>query len=164
VNVGQTPVKALGTTDQHSQVQLYVEGPYDKVVHFIGVEDYGQVLEIPASATGHEALDYLGGHTFNELIKAEQEATALALAGAGRPNCTHTLSEISPRTVGELLYTLEMATAYSGELYDIDAFDQPGVEAGKVATYALLGRRGYESKREEIERARAGSIPRYVIV
>ena len=161
VHVGQTPIKALGTTDQHSQVQLYVEGPYDKVVHFIRVEDYGARLGIPAADTGQDALDYLGGHSFEELINAEQEATALALASAGRPNCTHTLPEVNAFTMGELLYTLEMATAYSGELYDIDAFDQPGVEAGKVATYALLGRRGYESKRREIEQAR--SNPKYVI-
>ncbi len=163
VNVGQTPIKALGTTDQHSQVQLYVEGPYDKVIHFIGVEDYGETLEIPRAATGHEALDYLGGHTFDELIQAEREATALALAEAGRPNCTHILPKVTPYTLGALLYTLEMATAYSGELYDIDAFNQPGVEAGKIATYALLGRRGYESRREEIEKARDKSNPRYVI-
>ena len=163
VHVGQTPVKALGTTDQHSQVQLYIEGPHDKVVHFIGVEDYGLDLEIPAERTGQDSLDYLGGHTFNELIKAEQEATALALAEAGRPNCTHTIPKVTPFTLGELFFTLEMATAYSGELYDIDAFNQPGVEAGKVATYALLGRPGYESRKKEIEAAKAKRQGRFVI-
>ncbi len=163
VHVGQTPVKALGTTDQHSQVQLYIEGPQDKVIHFIGVEDYGLELEIPSEKTGQDSLDYLGGHTFNELIKAEREATALALAEAGRPNCTHILPSVTPFTLGELLFTFEMATAYSGELYDIDAFDQPGVEAGKVATYALLGRPGYESRRRDIEKATKNRREKFVI-
>jgi glucose-6-phosphate isomerase len=164
VNVGPTPIKALGATDQHSQVQLYVEGPYDKVVNFLVVERFRHDVRIPTGDTGEGGVDYLGGHTFGELLKAEQEATALALAEADRPNCAHILPEINAFTVGQLLYLLEVQTALSGELYDINAFDQPGVEAGKVATFALLGRAGYEARRREIEAARARRNPRYVIL
>ena len=78
---------------------------------------------------------------------------------AGRANGSFILPVLNAHTVGQLLFTLEVATAYSGELYDIDAFDQPGVEAGKVATYALLGRPGYEKRRQEIETARANATP-----
>jgi glucose-6-phosphate isomerase len=163
VNVGPTPVKALGATDQHSQVQLYMEGPYDKVINFIAVERYRQDVVIPAGDTGEGGIDYLGGHTFGTLLRAEQEATALALTEAGRPNCAHVLPEVNPFTVGQLLYMLAVQTALSGELYDINAFDQPGVEAGKIATFALLGRKGYEARRAEIEAARARRHAKYII-
>jgi glucose-6-phosphate isomerase len=163
VHVGPTPVKALGATDQHSQMQLYIEGPFDKVVNFLTVERYRQDIAIPLGDTGEPGVDYLGGHTFGELLKAEYEATALALAEAGRPNCTHILPEVNAYTVGQLLYLLEVQTAISGELYNITAFDQPGVEAGKMATFALLGRVGYEERRQQIEAARARRNPRYVI-
>jgi glucose-6-phosphate isomerase len=161
VHVGPTPVKALGATDQHSQVQLYVEGPADKVFNFLFVEEYERDLSI-GNGEG-SGVAYLGGHTFAELIRAEGEATALALAEAGRPNCAHILPRVNAFTVGQLLYTLELQMAISGELYNINAFDQPGVEAGKVNTYALMGRPGYETRRTEIEAARSRRSARYVI-
>ncbi len=161
VHVGPTPVKALGATDQHSQVQLYVEGPADKVFNFLFVEECERDLSIGSGeGTG---VAYLGGHTFAELIRAEGEATALALAEAGRPNCAHVLPRVNAFTVGQLLYTLELQMAISGELYNINAFDQPGVEAGKMNTYALMGRPGFEARRAEIEAARARRSARYVI-
>jgi glucose-6-phosphate isomerase len=150
IHVGPTPIKALGATDQHSQVQLYIAGPKDKTFTFITVDRFNNTLEIPTLKSGQNAVDYLGGHTFNELLAAEAEGTALALAHAGRPNATFRLPEVNAFTLGQLMYLLEVATAISGELYDIDAFDQPGVEAGKVRAYALLGRPGYESQRAEI--------------
>jgi glucose-6-phosphate isomerase len=154
VNVGPTPIKTLGVTDQHSQVQLYIAGPRDKVFTFITVGKFAEEIEIPSWHTGQSAVDYLGGHTFNELLAAEAEGTALALADAGQPNATFRLPEVNAFTVGQLLYTLEVATAISGELYNVNAFDQPGVEGGKVRAYALLGRPGYETKRQEIEARR----------
>ncbi|HWQ15155.1 MAG TPA: glucose-6-phosphate isomerase [Roseiflexaceae bacterium] len=162
-NVGSTPVKALGATDQHSQVQLYVEGPYDKLVNFLAVERYGVEVPIPLAYADLEGVAYLGGHTFNELISAEQRATAIALSEAGRPNITHTLPEVNAFTLGQLFMLLEMQTAIAGELWDINAFDQPGVEAGKVATYALLGRAGYEARRREIISAQAKREARWVV-
>jgi glucose-6-phosphate isomerase len=87
----------------------------------------------------------------NELIHAEQTATELALTKNSRPNSRITLSEVSPYTIGALLYMFEVQTAFSGGLYNINPFDQPGVEEGKVLTYAMMGRSGYEEKKKEIE-------------
>lgn len=151
VHVGQTPVKALGVTDQHSQVQLYTEGPFDKVVTFLGVERYRTETRIPQGYADIPDVSFLSGHTQNELIKAEQSATAYALMKSGHPSNTITLPEVNAFTVGELLYLFEVMTAFAGELLDINAFDQPGVEEGKNATYALLGKPGYDEKRVELQ-------------
>lgn len=150
VNVGPLPVKALGVTDQHSQLQLYAEGPDDKLITFLGVGEFDQAVTIPAPGPEAEALAYLGGHTLAELLWAEQKGTAWALAKRGRPSLTITLPRVDAFSVGALLYMLEMATAIAGELYDVDAFDQPGVELSKQATYALMGRAGYEELVQEI--------------
>jgi glucose-6-phosphate isomerase len=154
VNVGPLPVKALGVTDQHSQLQLYSEGPDDKVITFLGVQEFGATLAIPSAVSlGGEAADslgYLGGRSLSDLMWAEQQATAWALAEHGRPSLTLTLPRVDAASVGALLYLLEMATAVAGELYDVDAFDQPGVELSKKATCALMGRPGYESLADQI--------------
>jgi glucose-6-phosphate isomerase len=159
--VGMTPVKALGVTDQHSQVQLYMDGPSDKVFNFIGVERFDATVEIPSTGLGLSSLDYLGGQTLNELINAERLATTLALTERHRPNCTFLVPEVNPFTVGQLLYLLEVETALIGDLLGIDPFDQPGVEAAKVATYALMGRSGYETQAQEIK-ARIGANRRTI--
>lgn len=151
VFVGQTPVKALGVTDQHSQVQLYTEGPFDKVVTFLGVGEYRKTIEIARGYEDIPAVSFLGGHTLNELIHVEQAATEYALLKAKRLNRTITLPVVNAFTIGQLLYLLEVETAFAGELLNIDAFDQPGVEEGKNATYALLGRPGYEEKKQELD-------------
>jgi len=150
VNVGPLPVKGLGVTDQHSQLQLYAEGPDDKVITFLGVGEFARTVTIPAPGPEAEALAYLGGHSLAELLWAEQKSTAWALAQKGRPSLTITLPKVDAQSVGALIYMLEMATAIAGELYDVDAFDQPGVELSKKATYALMGRAGYEDLAGEI--------------
>ncbi|OGS46259.1 MAG: glucose-6-phosphate isomerase [Elusimicrobia bacterium RIFOXYD2_FULL_34_15] len=147
VNIGPTPVKALGATDQHSQVQLYIEGSYDKVITFLSVEKYRSNVVIPSTKEKH----YLEKHTLNELIKCEEEATRVALTKQMRPNCTITIPEVNEHTIGQIFYMLELATAYIGELFEINAFDQPGVELGKVLTYGLMGRSGFEKEKKEIE-------------
>lgn len=153
VNIGQTPVKALGATDQHSQVQLYAEGPFDKIVVFLAVEDFGKSQEIPKSFADIPSLGFLGGHTLEKLLLAEQKATEFALQKAGKPSMTITLPTVNEHTIGQLLYFFEVATAYAGQLMNINAFDQPGVEEGKNATYALFNRPGYEEKKKELETA-----------
>jgi glucose-6-phosphate isomerase len=163
VHVGPTPIKALGATDQHSQVQLYIAGPHDKIFTFITVDRFQQTLPIPHWPNSHEAVDYLGGHTFNELLAAEAEGTALALADAGRPNATFRMPEINAFTVGQIMYLLEVATALSGELYNINAFDQPGVEEGKIRAYALLGREGFDAQRAALELQHARRKDQYEI-
>lgn len=153
VETGSTPVKAVGVTDQHSQLQLYAEGPHDKLITFWSVEKFHHTLEIPRLFEEVEALGYLGGHSLNELFKAEETATAFNLMKAGRPNLTITLPEINPFTVGQLIFLLEVATVAAGGLLQVNPLDQPGVEGGKLITFGLLGRPGYEAYREEFAQA-----------
>ena len=151
VNVGQTPVKALGVTDQHSQVQLYAEGPFDKIVVFVGVDKYRESITIPKIYGDIKSLGFLGGVTHEELIKVEQAATEYALSVSGKANMTITLPEVNEFTLGQIMFMFEMATAFAGEMMNINAFDQPGVEEGKNATYAYFGRPGYEEKKKELD-------------
>ena len=152
---GQTPVKALGVTDQHSQVQLYREGPFDKVITIIGVEKFRNEVEISRGCEEFPDVNFLCGHTMGELINTERVATEYALATAGRLNHTILLPEVNAFTVGELLYMFEMETAFCGEMLGIDTYNQPGVEGGKNATYALFGRKGYEQTLKEMQSAPA---------
>ncbi|MBQ3495439.1 MAG: glucose-6-phosphate isomerase [Clostridia bacterium] len=151
--VGQTPVKSLGVTDQHSQVQLYTEGPFDKVVTFIAVDGYRGSVTIPDGCEEFPNVNFLCGHTLNELIDTERRATEYALTKKQRLNNTIYLPEVNEFTLGEFMFMLELATAYIGEMFGIDTYDQPGVEEGKNATYAMFGRVGYEEKRKELESA-----------
>ncbi|MCP3920213.1 MAG: glucose-6-phosphate isomerase [bacterium] len=159
---GPTPVRAVGVTDQHSQVQLYVEGPFDKWFTFLAVEDTVHEVTIPSTYADRDALAYLGGQSMGALFAAEREGTRIALTDAKRPNLTVRFPRVDAASVGQYLYLMELAVAVMGEHYDVDAFDQPGVEAGKVAAYALMGRKGFEARREEIERATAGSQERVI--
>jgi glucose-6-phosphate isomerase len=145
VFVGPTPVKALGATDQHSQVQLYIEGPFDKTITFLAVAERERDVVIPRLYSDIEALGYLGGRTLGELLDAERRATAAALAESGRMNMTITLPRLDAPAMGELIVMLEIATVYAGALYGIDPLDQPGVELGKQLTYGLMGRPGTEA-------------------
>ena len=147
--VGPTPVGALGATDQHSKVQLYMEGPGDKTVTFIGVDAVPADVEIPRLHEDIPELAYLGGHRLGELLDIERRATSGALARRGRPNMTLSLERVDAWHVGGLLMFLEIATAYAGRLYGVNAFDQPGVELGKQFTYAMLGRTDAEDARKE---------------
>ncbi|MBO5328269.1 MAG: glucose-6-phosphate isomerase [Clostridia bacterium] len=151
VNAGTTPVKSLGVTDQHSQVQLYIEGPYDKVITFISVQKYATAMPIAHGCEDIPDVGFLGGHTMEELIQAENKATAYALMRAGRMNYTINMPEVNAFTLGQLMFMLELQTAYTGALLNINTFNQPGVEDGKKATFALLGKKGYEEKKAEID-------------
>jgi glucose-6-phosphate isomerase len=144
VNVGQTPVAALGTTDQHSQVQLYIEGPNDKVFTFWAVGKFAEKGRIPAGKLGLPAFDYLAGQSLAKLLDAERRATAAAMTAAGRPNCTFTLDRLDEAHLGAFMQLMEFETAFAGEMLNIDAFDQEGVELGKKFTFGLMGRPGYE--------------------
>jgi glucose-6-phosphate isomerase len=140
---GSTPHGAVGTTDQHSQVQLYMEGPQDKVIEIVEVEEHPRDLTIPEAYEDLEGVGYLGGHTMAELLNVECDATRKALTQAGRPNSTIRLGAVNEENLGYLLQALEVQTAISGTLYGVNAFDQPGVEAGKEITYKRMGRPGY---------------------
>ncbi len=151
-HAGQTPAKALGVTDQHSQLQLYNEGPFDKVITFIKVENFRATTVIPHGCEQFKDVAFLGGMTHNTLIEAERQGTEYALYVNRRMNQTIVMPEVSAYTVGQLLYFFEMATAYEGELLNIDAFNQPGVETSKRATYAILGNKDekYDAARKEM--------------
>jgi glucose-6-phosphate isomerase len=146
VFAGPTPVGAVGATDQHSQVQLFVEGPFDKVVTFVTVDRFAEDVPIPSRPDLPADLAYLPGHTLGELLHAEYEATAAALARSGRMNVTLRLPELSAASVGELIMFFQLATGYAGAWYGVDPFDQPGVELGKRLTYAAMGRPGYTTE------------------
>ncbi|MBL8746708.1 MAG: glucose-6-phosphate isomerase, partial [Phycisphaerae bacterium] len=153
VFTGFTPVKALGTTDQHSQVQLYREGPNDKVFCMVEVKDFGQgELNIP-TGLGVDAIKYLEGAKFGTLLNAEKRATEFAFVESHRPNFTIEFPKIDAHHVGQFIALWEIVTAYCGLILNIDAYDQPAVETGKVATFGLMGRAGYAEWKEKVEKA-----------
>jgi glucose-6-phosphate isomerase len=143
-HVGPTPIASLGATDQHSQVQLFMEGPNDKTVTFVTVADALGDLAIPALHADIPDLAYLGGHSLGELLAVEYRATAGALAARGRMNMTISLDRLDAWHLGGLFMLLEIATAFAGDLYGVNAFDQPGVELGKRFTYGMFGRPGFD--------------------
>jgi glucose-6-phosphate isomerase len=161
-SVGSTPLAALGATDQHAQVQLFMEGPANKTVTFVAVKERSTDVKIPSAFPDVKELGYLAGHSLGELIDIEQRATAGALARRGRPNMTIHLDRVDAAHVGQLMMLLEIATAYAGQLYGIDAFNQPGVELGKQFAYALLGRPGADAAKKEWE-SLPKSDPRWTI-
>jgi len=161
VYAGQTPIKALGAIDQHSQIQLYTEGPNDKLIQLIAVGDYRDQVDIPTPPESIPDLAYLDGGELGSLIDKERMATAWALAKADRPNLTITTPVIDAFAIGEFFYLMELQTVMAGALYDVDPFGQPGVEAGKNATYALMGQARYDELREELE-SRPGDAETYL--
>lgn len=151
---GLMPYPSTGTTDQHSQLQLWIEGPDDKVVIFVRIENYGTDRKIPAIFKDIKEFSFLGGHSLSELIKAEQESTALSLMKAGRPNITITIPEINAYSIGSLFHFFEIATVFTGMLYGINPFNQPAVEEGKRFTKAMMGDPSLIEKAEEVTRIR----------
>ena len=157
VYAGFTPIKALGTTDQHSQVQLYREGPNDKVLGLIELEPsaFGSSdVKIP-TGLNVDAIKYLEGASMAGLLHAEKLATEYALLESQRPNFTITFPKLDARHVGQFIYLWEMVTAYAGLMLNIDAYDQPAVELGKQATFGLMGRAGYEKHLKAVNAALA---------
>ncbi len=149
VHVGQTPLKAMGATDQYAELQLFNEGPNDKIINFVRVENFDTNLEIP-KIFEYTGIGYLGGKTINDLLNAEADSTKVTLSNHLRPTVTITLPEIDGYNLAQLLYMLEVQTAIAGELYNINTFNQSGVEQAKNYTYALMGRSGYEESASEI--------------
>jgi glucose-6-phosphate isomerase len=146
-NVGPTPIKALGATDQHSQVQLYREGPNDKVFTFLEVEEFDCDSIIPRGFEDVEAMDYLGRSqdgTLGGLLNIEKKATELAMLASQRPSLTLRFPRVNAWTVGEFIYLYESVIPIMGKLNNIDPYDQPAVELGKQLTFHFMGRKGFE--------------------
>jgi len=163
-HVGPTPIVAVGATDQHAQVQLFMEGPVDKTVTFIDVEEMdGGDLTIPSvGADGPAELAYLGGHGFGKLLRAECRATAGALTKSGRPTMTIRVTRADAWHLGGLFMLFELATIYGGQLYGVDPLDQPGVELGKQLTYYQFGHPDWQHMKV-IWDTLPGSDPAWVI-
>ena len=151
VCVGPTPVKALGTTDQHSQVQLYLEGPNDKLFTFLQVKEFNRDVEMGQAPDCAPELDYLGSTKMSKLLSSEKLATEYALLQSRRPCLTVTFPEISAYSIGQFIYLYEVTASLAGLLFGINVYDQPAVELGKEATFALMGRAGYEKLAQKIE-------------
>jgi len=156
---GPTPLPALGAVDQHSLLQLFMEGPPDKVILFLRVGGRDNPVAIPSLHGEEPALSYLGGHTLDGLLEAERRATAEALRRIGRPSAVVEVERLDARALGGLLMLFQMATVFAGALYGVDPLDQPGVEAGKTLTYGLLGRDGYDVPSLEPEDAGGYRFP-----
>jgi glucose-6-phosphate isomerase len=165
VEAGQTPLPAMGVTDQHSLLQLFVEGPRDKQYTVIETDGGGGAVADPADEAAddgdagpripsNDVFPYLGGHSLAELRTAECDGTVASLVDADRPVTRIALDGITPSSMGELLVVTEVAVAVLCELAGVDPFDQPGVEAGKRATDGLLGREGYEGDTDTVKTVR----------
>ncbi|HEX6694198.1 MAG TPA: glucose-6-phosphate isomerase [Longimicrobiales bacterium] len=146
---GPTPVSALGATDQHSQVQLYMEGPFDKTITFLAVKQLDSDVAVPRLHEDIEDIAYLGGATLGSLLTAELHATAAALSRNGRMNMRIEVPRVDAHAIGQLLMMLQIATVYAGGFYDVNPLDQPGVELGKQLTYGLMGRSGFEEQKTD---------------
>ena len=142
VHIGPTPVKALGATDQHSQIQLYREGPNDKLFTFLAVDDFGADLTIGPAPDCAPEIKYLAGKKLSTLLNNEKKATEYALLESKRPCLTVIFPEISAYTVGQFIYLYEVTTSFAGALFGINPYDQPAVALGKEATCALMGKQG----------------------
>jgi glucose-6-phosphate isomerase len=151
VHIGPTPVKALGTTDQHSQVQLYREGPNDKLFTFLQVNSFERDLKIGPTPESAPELGFLAGADLSTLLNNEKKATEYALLQSKRPCMTVVFDRVDAYSVGQFIYLFEVTTSIAGALFGINAYDQPAVELGKEATFALMGRAGYEELAQQIE-------------
>ncbi len=144
VHIGPTPIKALGATDQHSQLQLYREGPNDKLFTFLQVENFDKDLRIGPTPDGAPELDFLAGKNLSTLLNNEKKATEYALLQNSRPCLTVLFDSVNAYTVGQFIYLFEVTTSFAGALFGINPYDQPAVELAKEATFALMGKPGEE--------------------
>ncbi|MBA7624565.1 Glucose-6-phosphate isomerase [subsurface metagenome] len=143
VHIGPTPIKALGATDQHSQLQLYREGPNDKLFTFLQVNNFDKDLRIGPAPDSATELDFLAGKNLGTLLNNEKKATEYALLQSKRPCLTVLFDRVNAYAVGQFIYLFEVTTSFAGALFGINAYDQPAVELAKEATFALMGKTGH---------------------
>ena len=150
VHAGSTPLAAVGATDQHSLLQLFKEGPADKVFGFITIDRLPDLVMGDLFPSEVE-YSYFAGRTLREQIHIEQLSTEMSLVRSAHPCYRITLEAVTPEVLGGLFYFYEALVVYIARLWKINPFDQPGVEEGKRITYALMGRRDYADKRAAYE-------------
>lgn len=143
LRTGQTPIVARGVTDQHSQLQLYLEGPKDKIIVLLKSNEKN-LLQIPHECVQYDNVNYLCGKAFDDLFEAEYTGTYGALIKESVPVIKLECDKLDDKTLGGLFYFFELCTAFSGKLYGINPFDQPGVEIGKKIAFGLLGKKGFD--------------------
>lgn len=151
VHIGPTPVKALGTTDQHSQVQLYREGPNDKLFTFLQANNFDKDIKIGPAPDCAPELGFLAGKDLSALLNSEKMATEYALLQSNRPCLTVIFPQVNAYTVGQFIYLYEVTASFAGTLFGINPYDQPAVELGKEATFALMGKTGFEKLARQIK-------------
>jgi glucose-6-phosphate isomerase len=154
VRVGPCPYPALGASDQHSVHQLFMEGPDDKWFTFLELGAFRNEVKIPEVYADRPSFAYLAGHELGDVMRAELRGTRHALQQAGRPCAVLRVPLLEEATLGELMMLLELTITLGGKLFHVNPYDQPGVEAGKRATFSLLGREG-AAPATEIEEALA---------
>lgn len=153
INAGTTPLACVGATDQHSLLQLFKEGPADKVLGFIKIDRTVQEDALTDEFPSEKEYSYFSGHTINQQLNIEQMATEMSLVKTGHPCYLISIADVSPASLGALFYFYEALTIFTANLYGVNPFDQPGVEEGKNITYALMGRSDYIDRRSEYEAA-----------
>ncbi len=146
---GQTPVKSIGTLDQHSQLQLYLDGKKDKVITFLNVKHRSKDFKLPLNLP--KEISFLAGKSIDDVLKSEMYAIREIITQKSIPNLTINLDEISPYNMGKLIMLFETATAFAGHLYNVNPFNQPAVEEGKKVIYEYLknGIKEIEGRRVE---------------
>jgi glucose-6-phosphate isomerase len=148
--VGSTPIKSVGVTDQHSQLQLYLEGPKDKLIYFVDVDDFTTQGLLNDEKMDDERVDFLAGKTLQELMAAEKAATEETLRENNRPNGSIKLTTVNEYQLGQLYQLFMNVIPYMGALLNINAFDQPAVERIKQFTFGLMERKGFEEFKEKL--------------
>lgn len=143
VNIGQTPLACHGPADQHSLVQLFMEGPADKTVTILTEGTPAISKPVPGEFSHVPTMSYLEGRNPDELRMAEAEATATVLSDRGLPVSRISIPGITAEYMGQIFMSLEIATALAGLALGVDPLDQPGVETGKLLTYKAMGREGF---------------------
>lgn len=161
--VGQTALVAIGASDQHSLLQLFLDGPADKLVTFLRVEEHGGDVAIPGTYPDIEDIAWLGGRSLGELLNAEQEATEAALALRSRPSMRITLPAVTPHALGQLIHLLEVEVLLAAHLFGVDPVGQPAVDLARRLVFGLCGRPGFEPEQEAAHALRLRRQSRFVL-
>jgi glucose-6-phosphate isomerase len=151
IYAGITPVVARGPYHQHSTLQLFMEGPYDKLIIFVVPKKFRKDADI-YNSLGYLELDFLTGKHYSELLLNEYIATKMALTQNGRPNVSIEIEKIDEENLGRLIYFMELEVLALGELLNINPIDQPSVEIGKRFTHALMGDKNYSEYLKTLEK------------
>ncbi len=155
VHVGPSPASCSGPSGCYGQMQLYQEGPFDKVLTFLTVSDHGADIALPKIHGNIEGVGYLAGSQLSTIIDDAYIGAAHTITASGRPNLTIAMDVVDAHNIGGLYFMLQLSTTMSAELYGIDPFDQPGVDTNKQAVFAQLGRAGFEDKAAALKEFRA---------